>query len=42
VLLNTSLNAAGEPIYGFASQGRKLLASGRLDGLCIGDTLIVR
>lgn len=42
VLLNTSLNSAGEPIYGSATQARRLLASGRLDALCVGDDLLLR
>jgi len=42
VLLNTSLNSAGEPIYGSAPQARRLLASGRLDALCVGDDLLLR
>ncbi len=41
ILLNTSLNSAGEPIYGSASQARRLLAAGRLDAMCIGDDLLV-
>lgn len=41
LLLNTSLNGAGEPIYGFASQARRLLASGRIDALCLGDELLL-
>ena len=42
VLLNTSLNSVGEPIYGSATQARRLLASGRLDALCVGDDVILR
>lgn len=42
ILLNTSLNSAGEPIYGSASQARRLLASGRIDALCLGDDLLFR
>jgi carbamoyltransferase len=41
LLLNTSLNSSGEPIYGSATQARRLLASGRLDALCIGDDLLL-
>jgi carbamoyltransferase len=41
-LLNTSINSAGEPIYGSASQARRLLASGRLDALCIGDDVLLK
>lgn len=42
VLLNTSLNSSGEPIYGSVVQAKKLLASGRLDALCVGDCLLLR
>jgi carbamoyltransferase len=42
VLLNTSLNSSGEPIYGSVAQARKLLASGRLDALCVGNRLLLR
>jgi carbamoyltransferase len=42
VLLNTSLNSSGEPIYGSATQARRLLASGRLDALCVGDDVLMR
>jgi carbamoyltransferase len=41
-LLNTSLNSAGEPIYGTEIQARRLLASGRLDALCIGDNVLLK
>ena len=42
LLLNTSLNSSGEPIYGYATQARKLLSAGCLDALCIGDDLVFR
>lgn len=42
VLLNTSLNSAGEPIYGSAAQARKLLTLGCLDALCIGNNLLLK
>jgi predicted NodU family carbamoyl transferase len=42
VLLNTLLNFSGEPIYGSATQARRLLSSGRLDALCVGDDLLMR
>jgi carbamoyltransferase len=41
VLLNTSLNRAGEPIYGCAKQARELLSTGGLDALCVGDSLLL-
>jgi predicted NodU family carbamoyl transferase len=40
LVLNTSLHSGGEPIYGSRSQGVALLASGRLDALCVGDELL--
>jgi carbamoyltransferase len=42
IVLNTSLNAGGEPIFGNADRARDFFASGRLDALCVGDTLQVR
>ena len=39
LLLNTSFNGGGEPIYGQAKQGLDLFRSGRLDALCIGRDL---
>jgi carbamoyltransferase len=42
MVLNTSLNSGGEPIYGSRRQGEALLAAGRLDALCVGNELILR
>lgn len=42
ILMNTSLNSSGEPIYGFASQAREILAAGQLDVLCIGDDILLK
>jgi carbamoyltransferase len=40
LLLNTSLNSGGEPIYGSRAQAEALLAAGRLDALCVGNEII--
>jgi carbamoyltransferase len=41
LVLNTSLNSGGEPIYGSRAQAEALFAAGRLDALCVGDDLLV-
>jgi carbamoyltransferase len=41
LVLNTSLNSGGEPIYATRRQGIALLATGRLDALCVGNELII-
>lgn len=40
LVLNTSLNAGGEPIHGRAGQALPLLRDGRLDALCVGDRIL--
>jgi carbamoyltransferase len=42
LILNSSLNGGGEPIFGWAGQGLDMFRSGRLDALCIGDVLHLR
>jgi carbamoyltransferase len=41
LVLNTSLNSGGEPIYGFRKQAEALLGAGRLDALCVGNELFL-
>ncbi|CAH0127561.1 carbamoyltransferase C-terminal domain-containing protein [Roseomonas sp. CECT 9278] len=41
LVLNTSLNAGGEPIHGDPAQSMKLLRAGRIDALCVGNNLLV-
>jgi carbamoyltransferase len=40
MLLNTSLNMAGEPIYSTRSQCKHMIQQSSLAAICIGDTLI--
>jgi carbamoyltransferase len=42
ILLNTSLNLAGNPISGTIKQAKKILYETELDAMCIGDNLIIK
>ncbi len=41
LVLNTSLNGGGQPIFGCRAQAIEMFSQGRLDALCLGDKLMI-